>query len=90
MYQSQLLLKGIYRAHQLVYDSIVANDEHFKKMQVWVLSGDKIYVLTYTSEASLYPTYLPIIQKMIQSVELKNSQHQTINNNNHPIIPSQR
>ena len=77
-----IALKGNIPAHLLVYDSIVANDEHFKKMQVWVLSGDKIYVLTYTSEASLYPNYLPIIQKMIQSVELKNSPHQTINNNN--------
>ena len=77
-----IALKGNIPAHLLVYDSIVASDEHFKKMQVWVSSGDKTYVLTYTSEASLYPTYLPIIQKMIQSVELKNSQLQTINNNN--------
>jgi hypothetical protein len=81
-----IALKRNIPAHLLVYDSIVANDEHFKKMQVWVLSGDKIYVLTYTSEASLYPTFLPIIQKMIQSVELKNSQRQTTNNNNNNPI----
>jgi hypothetical protein len=76
-----ITLKDNVPAHMLVYDTLIANDEHFKKMQVWASSGDKIYIITYTSEASLYPNYLPIIQKMIQSVELKNSQHQKITNN---------
>jgi PsbP-like protein len=71
-----IALKGNIPARELVYDTTVARDEHFKKMQVWASSGDTIYVLTYTSQASLYPNYLPIAEKMIQLFELKQHQQQ--------------
>ena len=77
-----VVLKGNMPARQLVYDTTVARDEHFKKMQVWASSGDNIYVLTYTSQASLYPNYLPIAEKMIQLFELKQHQQQPRKINN--------
>ena len=80
-----IALKDNSQAHMLVYDVTIAKEESFKKMQVWVLGGDKIYMITYSSEASLYPTYLPIIQKMIQSFELKSSTTAS-NMPNSPII----
>jgi PsbP-like protein len=77
-----IALKGNIPAHLLIYDMTVAHDEHFKKMQVWASGGDKIYVLTYTSQASLYPNYLPIVEKMIQLFELKQHQQQPQKTNN--------
>jgi hypothetical protein len=77
-----IVLKGNIPARQLVYETTVARDEHFKKMQVWLSGGDKIYVLTYTSQASLYPNYLPIAEKMIQLFELKQHQQQPQKTNN--------
>jgi hypothetical protein len=41
-----------------------------KVMQVWTTIGDNTYLLTYNEEASKYPQYLPIIQKMLNSFKV--------------------
>jgi PsbP-like protein len=70
--QSKLItLTGNQPAHMLVYSVTGAQDEFFKKMQVWAIVGGKVYVITFTSEAALYPNYLLTVQKMINSFEIR-------------------
>jgi serine/threonine-protein kinase len=46
----------------------------FDTLQAWVINGNKIYTILFNADPADYSTYLPIIQKMIDSfVILKNS-----------------
>jgi eukaryotic-like serine/threonine-protein kinase len=65
---------GNHPAHVLVYDAIVGGDEFFRKMQVYVMSGDKIYLISFTSQHALFSNYIPIVQKMVSSFEIQNTQ----------------
>jgi len=67
-------VKDNHPAHMLVYDAIVGGDEFFRKMQVYVMSGDKIYLISFTSQEALFSNYLPIVQKMVSSFEIKKTQ----------------
>jgi hypothetical protein len=69
-------VKGNHPAHMLVYDAIVGGDEFFRKMQVYVMSGDKIYLISFTSQHALFSNYIPIVQKMVSSFEIQNIQQQ--------------
>jgi hypothetical protein len=62
-------VKGNHPAHMLVYDAIVGGDELFRKMQVYSMFGTEIYVLTFTSQAALFPDYLSLVQKMVNTFE---------------------
>jgi hypothetical protein len=62
-------VKGNHPAHMLVYDAIVGGDELFRKMQVYSMFGSEIYVLTFTSQAALFPDYLSLVQKMVNTFE---------------------
>jgi hypothetical protein len=66
-----ITLTGNQPAHMLVYTVTGAQGEFFKKMQVWTRVGGKAYVITFTSEAALYPTYLLTVQQMINSFEIR-------------------
>jgi hypothetical protein len=48
-------------------DLTSSNSIKLKVMQVWTTIGDNTYLLTYNAEASKYPQYLPIINKMLSS-----------------------
>jgi hypothetical protein len=67
-------VKGNHPAHMLVYDTIVGGDEFFRKMQVYSMFGSKIYVLSFTSQHALFSNYIPIVQKMVSSFEIQNTQ----------------
>ena len=67
-------VKDNHPAHILLYDAIVGGDEFFRKMQVYVMSGDKIYLISFTSQQALFSNYLPIVQKMVSSFEIQNIQ----------------
>jgi PsbP-like protein len=69
-------VKGNHPAHMLVYDAIVGGDEFFRKMQVYVMSGDNIYLISFTSQEALFSNYLPLVQKMVSSFEIQNTQQQ--------------
>jgi hypothetical protein len=62
-------VKGNHPAHMLVYDAIVGGDELFRKMQVYSMFGSEIYVLTFTSQQALFPDYLSLVQKMVNTFE---------------------
>jgi hypothetical protein len=65
-------LSGNNPAHKVVYTNREGEDE-LKTMQVVSIKEDKIYLITYTAEASRYDRYLPIIQKMIDSFRIGDS-----------------
>jgi serine/threonine-protein kinase len=60
-------LKGNHPAHVLVYTTITGGDESFRKMQVYTIFGDKVYLITFTAQDALFSNYLPTVQKMIDS-----------------------
>jgi serine/threonine-protein kinase len=67
----ELLLKGGSKANSLVYSTTIGGDELFKKLQVYTVLNNKVYLISFTSQESLFNNYLPIVQKMIDSFELR-------------------
>src|SRR5437867_9446736 len=63
-------LKGNRSAHMLVYSTITGEDESFKKMQVYTIFGNKVFLITFTAQEALFSNYLPTIWKMIDSFEI--------------------
>jgi len=63
-------LKGNRSAHMLVYSTITGADEFFKKMQVYTIFGNKVYLITFTAQEALFSNYLPTVRKMIDSFEI--------------------
>lgn len=61
-------------AHKIVFLPPAGNVPiKFETMLVWTVKSDKVYIISYNSEAARYSTYLPTIQKMINSFEITNS-----------------
>jgi len=42
-------------------------------MLVWTVKGNNIYTIYFNSEAAKYATYLPVVQRMINTFEIENS-----------------
>jgi hypothetical protein len=87
-----IILKGGAPAYVITYLVTIAGDELFKKMQLWTVKADKVFVITYTAQEGLYSNYLPTIHKMIDSFafipginatpKLTNTNHPSVTNNN--------
>jgi hypothetical protein len=61
-------------AHRIVFLPPTDNVPFkFETMLVWTVKSDKVYIMSYNAEANRYSTYLPTIQKMIDSFEITNS-----------------
>jgi hypothetical protein len=60
-------------AYILDYSAKVGGDELFRKMQVYTISNSKVFVITFTSQQALFPNYMPIVQKMINSFVFQNT-----------------
>jgi hypothetical protein len=65
------ILAGI-PAYKIVFSETL-QQVPIQVMQVWAIKDNKAYVLTFTAEAPKYSTYLPVVQKMIDSFGLINS-----------------
>jgi PsbP-like protein len=63
-------LKGNYSAYMLVYSAITGGDEFFKKMQIYTIFGNKVYLITFTAQEALFSNYLPTVRKMVDSFEI--------------------
>jgi eukaryotic-like serine/threonine-protein kinase len=59
-------------SHILVYTYTNPNSIKIMTMDVGILDGNKIYVVSFYAELSKYHTYLLTIQKMIDSLEIVN------------------
>ena len=53
----------------------------FDTLQIWTISGNKIYTILFNADPADYPTYLPIIQKMTNSFVISNNNNNNNNNN---------
>ena len=53
----------------------------FDTLQIWIINGNKIYTILFNADPTDYPTYLPIIQKMIDSFAIYNNNDNPDNNN---------
>jgi hypothetical protein len=66
--QAKITLAGN-PAYKLVY----SNDEetfHLKTLEAWTTIGGNTYLLIYKAEATKYASYLPIIQRMLDSFKV--------------------
>jgi hypothetical protein len=63
-------LKGNHSAYMLVYSAITGGDEFFKKMQIYTIFGNKVYLITFTAQEALFSNYLPTVRKMVDSFEI--------------------
>ena len=60
-------------AYKIVYTFLSqdpAVKTHFQSMNIWSLQEKKVYSISYTELKSLYASYLPIVQKMIDSFQI--------------------
>lgn len=67
--ESTLAGKNGYR---VVYTTKEGNQE-FKKLNVWTMKNDKAYLITYEAEAGKYEQFLPVVEKMIKSLEVQDT-----------------
>ncbi len=59
--------------HSVVYTT-KEGDLELKKLQVWTLKHDRAYLIAYEAEAEKYEQFLPVVKKMIASVEVADGQ----------------
>jgi hypothetical protein len=69
-------------AQALIYKTIAGGDELFKKMQVYTIYGNKVYLVSFTSQDASFPSYLPTIQKMMKTFEIPNANPNAITTTN--------
>ena len=53
----------------------------FDTLQIWTMSGNRIYAIIFNADPADYPTYLPIIQKIIDSFDVLKDNNNNSNNN---------
>jgi eukaryotic-like serine/threonine-protein kinase len=58
-------------AHTIEYLEHHPN-QPLKKMQVWSIVGDRVYIITYAADESEFPQYLADVQGIIQSLQISN------------------
>ena len=63
-------LTGNQSAYSITYSINSGKDELFKKMQVYTIYGNKVYLITFTSQEALFAEYKSTIQEMVNSFEL--------------------
>ena len=49
-----------------------SQDQPLKKIQVWTVVGDRVYVVTYAADESEFPQYLTDVQAIVQSLQISN------------------
>lgn len=59
-------------AHKIIFSAISPTEQiNFNVMQIWTSIGNKLFILSYNAEAPKFSKNLPIIEQMLQSVEIK-------------------
>ncbi|MCP6758596.1 MAG: protein kinase [Fischerella sp. CENA71] len=56
-------------AHEVIYSG-KEDGYNIKRMAIWTLKDNQVYIITYTAEESEYEQYLEIAQKMINSLTI--------------------
>ena len=60
-------------AHKIVFSAIDNEKVERKAMQVWTVIGNKAFLITYKAEPDKYSSYLPTIERMIDSFKVIDS-----------------
>lgn len=58
---------GNLSGHVLLYDTIIGDGEHFRKLQAFTILDGKVFVITYTAQQALFPNYLSAVHRMVES-----------------------
>jgi hypothetical protein len=69
-------------AYKIDYSYVINTQEgpiKIKNLQVWTISGDNAYILTFGMESSKYSDYAPLIDDIINSFKLVQSQTAALN-----------
>jgi hypothetical protein len=61
------VLGGNLTGHVLLYDTIIGDGEHFRKLQAFTIFDGNVFVITYTAQQALFPNYLVAVHKMVES-----------------------
>jgi hypothetical protein len=61
------IIGGNLSGHVLLYDTIIGDGEHFRKLQAFTILDGNVFVLTYTAQQALFPNYLQAVHKMVES-----------------------
>ena len=59
-------------AHKVVFSATDNNQVERKALQLWTVVDNKAILITYKAEPDKYSSYLPTIEKMINSFQIKN------------------
>ncbi|HJT46757.1 MAG TPA: PsbP-related protein [Nitrososphaeraceae archaeon] len=57
----------------------------FDTLQIWTISRNKIYTIIFNADPGDYPTYLPVIQKMIDSFDVLDDNSTNNSNSNNQM-----
>jgi hypothetical protein len=63
------VISGNLSGHVLLYDAIVGDGEHFRKLQAYTIVDGNVFVITYTAQQALFPIYLSAVHRMVESFE---------------------
>ena len=63
-------LEGNHEAYKLVYSTITGGDEFFKKMQIYTIYNNKVYLITFTAQETLFSNYISLVENMIDTFEI--------------------
>ena len=56
-------------AYKIVY-TFTLEQINYKRMDIWTIKDDRVYIINYLVEMGKYSSYLPTIQKMVDSFEI--------------------
>ena len=71
-----------YPGYKIDYSYVINTQEgpiKIKNLQVWTINGDNAYILTFGMESSKYSDYAPLIDDIINSFKLAQSQTGALN-----------
>jgi hypothetical protein len=68
--ESKPFTLGNHEAHRLIYSTITGGDEFFKKMQIYTIYNNKVYLITFTAQETLFSNYIPLVENMIDTFEI--------------------
>jgi hypothetical protein len=57
-------------AHKIVFSAIDNKEVERKAIQVWTVIGNKAFLITYKAEPDKFSSYLPTIERMIDSFKI--------------------
>jgi eukaryotic-like serine/threonine-protein kinase len=58
-------------AYKIVFSATDNNQVERKAMQLWTVIGNKAVLITYKAQPDKFSSYLPTIEKMIGSFQVK-------------------